>query len=125
MKPGDKVMLVSQDGFRRRLHISVDRVKSVHKNGNIVLERSDGMYRANGTKTGRHGYSSPPRLQAWDDALWQEFQRVQSNAAMASKLYRLSDIIQRTHDDDAAAAIWEQLPYSVQKLVEDAQEQPR
>ena len=119
MKVGDRVMLVGGGYGYHRLHITEDKIKAIHKNGLIVLEGTDQKYRQSGSPTGKHGYNVPPRLQAWDDAIWQEYQRQKSNAAMAIKLHRLTELIQRMHDDEKEADIWQALPYEVRKLVED------
>ena len=120
MKVGDRVMLVSGGGLMgRRLYIKEDKIKAVYKTGLIVLEGTSQKYRENGTPTGNHGFHSPPRLKLWDDALWQEYQRQCANAAMASKLHALIEIIQRMHDDEKEAEIWQALPCEVRKLVED------
>ena len=121
MKVGDRVMLVSYGYPRRRLRVSEDNVKAVHKNGLIILEGRTQKYRENGSPTGSHGYHPPPHLQPWDDALWQEYQRQQANAVMASKLHRFIEIIRGMHDDEKEAEIWQALPYEIRKLVETDQ----
>jgi len=117
-------MLVGSQGFERRLHITLATVKAVHKNGLIVLEGSDQKYRKDGSPTGDCGrYGRFERLQEWDDALWQEFQRQEANVAMALKLCRLADKLDRMsrNDKDGAAKIWETLPLSLRQLVEEDQ----
>ena len=121
MKVGDRVMLVGGGYGYHRLHITEDKIKAIHKNGLIVLNGTDQKYRATGTPTGKHGFSSPPRLQAWDDNLWHEYQRQKAKTAMAAKLYRLVEIIQKMHDDEKMAEIWQALPYEIRKLEETDQ----
>lgn len=122
MKPGDEVMLVTTRGYgSKRLYIRRDRVKAVHKNGQVVLEQSGQRYRADGKPTGKGSSwrDSRPNLHAWDDALWQRFQIEQSQDAMASSLFKLSEHFQRvSRDPEKAAEVWESLPFAVRQMVE-------
>jgi len=119
MKPGDKVMLVGTQGLQGRLWIKADVVKAVHKNGLVVLGSDQFKYNAiTGRCAGKQGgWTDPPRLKVWDDALWQRFQMESANAEMASQLWELGDAFKRlSRDHEKAAALWNSLPLSVQEL---------
>jgi hypothetical protein len=121
LKPGDLVLLRGTQGFNRRLWLSKQRVKAVWKNGLILLDGSDVKYRvSNGSPAGkRTGYGIGASLVPWDENLWQQFQREQSEAAQATKLHALGKkLMLLSRDHQEATALWESLPYDVRKLVE-------
>jgi len=99
------------------------RVEKVYKNGQIVLEGVDQRYRSNGSPTGQYSgfHDARARLVPWDDNLWQQGQREASEDRSATMLHRLSEVLERTsRDPEAAAEIWEQLPYELRRLVEES-----
>lgn len=119
MKPGDRVMVVSS--YSGRLRVEDDKVKAVHKNGITILERSSVKFRANGSAILKHtGWGSLPKLQPWDDALWEKFQAQESMVTMANSLRKLSEKFAAFgRDNEKASAIWESLPLSIREMVDD------
>ena len=122
MNVGDKVMLVQWVGMSRQdLNIRVDKIKAVHKNGHIVLEKSAQKYRPDGKPTGQSSgwYDNRPDLKPWDDVLWQKFQKQQIEKAAANQLFALAEHLQKLvrQDREAAAEVWENLPYQVRALI--------
>lgn len=123
MNVGDRVMLVQFVGMGgKNLHIRVDKIKAVHKNGQIVLEKSAQKYRPDGKPTGQSGgwRETRPYLSPWDDALWQRFQKQQIEIAATNRLYELTEHLRKLiqKDREAAAEVWENLPYQVRALIE-------
>lgn len=117
LKAGDRAMIVNNSSIAG-LYVDAVTVRLVTKTGLIKLEDRNEQFNARGQRTGKHsGFRAPPRLQEWDDGLWQEYQRQRSNNAMASKLFRLGELFQRKRGE-AAAEIWEKLPFEVRQLVE-------
>jgi hypothetical protein len=120
---GDRAMLVrATPGGRGEIHITHVTVAKVYANGHVILEGGGGRFRPDGSATGKHSaWSSPSRIQPWDDAAWQDFQRRQARDAAKGKLFQLSDRLAKIARNNAeeAAEIWCALPFSVRCLIED------
>jgi hypothetical protein len=121
-KPGDRVMLVTikrhQHGEK---HIVPATVAKVYATGHVVLDGCAQRYRSDGRPTGKQPlWSSPPTIEPWSDAEWQDFQRRQARDAAAWNVYKLGDtLLKMSRDNEDAAALWEKLPFSVRCLVDD------
>lgn len=120
LKPGDRAMLKGTQGIQRHLSVKKVRVSKIYKNGLILIDGSDQKYRSDGSPVGRHGYNSPPWLIEWDDNLFQKAAMVDAQIAASRALYALGEsFMKASRDIEAASEIWESLPYSVRKLVEE------
>ena len=112
-------MVVSS--YSGRLRVEDDKVKAVHKGGITILEKSSVKFRANGSaclKT--NGWGSLPKLQPWDDALWEKFQVQETMVTMANSLRKLSEKFAAFgRDIEKASAIWESLPLSIREMVDE------
>lgn len=119
LQVSDRAMLVGTAGFDKHLYVVEVTIKSVWKNGVFALNETTDTYDDKGSKRGYRGsWSSQQKLQPWCDRIWQDFQRGEVNRSMASKLFKLGEVLQRTsRKSDDAAAVWEILPYSVQQLI--------
>lgn len=119
MKPGDKVMLMTRGYWNGLLNIMAATVKRVTPGGQVTINETDERFRPDGSMIGGN---PGPKLLAWDDALWGQYEAEQANVAKARKLLTALDILKKKAVDfrnhAEVAALWDGLPESVRALVD-------